>query len=95
MKAKKLQATKDDIYIFRGKALWKNKYHVTVFLQINPGVALQLLKLCPIPKGQYLLQNAAGSVVGRILIALANFYGFKTISVVRRPAAKQQLLALG
>ena len=69
--------------------------HVMPAAQINPGVALQLLKLVPIPKGEYLLQNAAGSVVGRILISLAKFYGFKTINVVRRHAQKDELLKLG
>ena len=64
-------------------------------LQINPGVALQLLKLVPIPQGQFLLQNAAGSVVGRILISLAKFYSFKTINIVRREAQKQELMELG
>ena len=64
-------------------------------MQINPGVALQLLKLVPVPKGEFILQNAAGSVVGRILIRLAGFYGFKTINVVRRKAQAQELLKLG
>ena len=64
-------------------------------MQINPGVALQLLKLVPVPQGHYLLQNAAASVVGRILISLAKCYGFKTINVVRRQAQKQELLKLG
>lgn len=47
------------------------------------------------PKGGWLLQTAAGSVLGRIVIALAKRRGVKTINVVRRSEQKQELLDLG
>ena len=41
------------------------------------------------------LQTAAGSVLGRMVIALAKRSGVKTINVVRRSAQKQELLDIG
>ncbi len=40
-------------------------------------------------------QTAAGSVLGRMVIALAERSGVKTINVVRRSAQKQELLDIG
>ena len=40
-------------------------------------------------------QTAAGSVLGRMVIALAKQRGVKTINVVRRSGQKQELLDLG
>lgn len=48
-----------------------------------------------VPEGKWLLQTAAGSVLGRILIAIAKKRGVKTINVVRRSEQKQELLDLG
>ena len=40
-------------------------------------------------------QTAGGSVLGRMVIALAKRSGVKTINVVRRSAQKQELLDIG
>ena len=45
--------------------------------------------------GEWLLQNAAGSTLGRVVIQLARARGFRTINVVRRAEQGEELLALG
>jgi NADPH:quinone reductase-like Zn-dependent oxidoreductase len=46
-------------------------------------------------KGEWLLQNAANSNVGRYVIALAKLRGYKTANVVRRAGQAAGLTALG
>lgn len=48
-----------------------------------------------IPKGEFLLQTAATSVLGRQIIALAEHYGIQTINVVRRKEAIDELKSIG
>lgn len=62
---------------------------------INPCTVYGMLKELAVPKGEYLLQAAAGSVLGRQVISLAKHYGIKTINVVRRSDAVDELKALG
>ncbi|KAK9840389.1 hypothetical protein WJX74_009098 [Apatococcus lobatus] len=62
---------------------------------VNPITAYGLLEALAVPKGEWLLQTAAGSVLGRLLITLAKREGVKTINVVRRSAQKDELLTLG
>jgi len=45
--------------------------------------------------GEWLLQTAAGSVVGQSVIQLGTHVGFKTLNVVRRRSAVEDILALG
>lgn len=45
--------------------------------------------------GQWLLQTAAGSTLGRIVLQIARLRGFKTINVVRRCEQVDELKALG
>lgn len=45
--------------------------------------------------GEWLLQTAAGSTVGQAVIQLGTHVGFKTINVVRRRSAVDDILALG
>ncbi|MDH6247472.1 NADPH:quinone reductase-like Zn-dependent oxidoreductase [Mycobacterium sp. OTB74] len=45
--------------------------------------------------GEWLLQTAAGSTVGQSVIQLGAHVGFKTINVVRRRSAVDDILALG
>lgn len=63
---------------------------------INPITAVLLttseLDIAP---GEWLLQTAAGSTVGKMVVQLGNRLGFKTINVVRRRAGGAQILALG
>lgn len=62
---------------------------------INPWAVFGMLSDLQVPKGEYVLQTAAGSVLGRLVIQLAKHWGIKTINVVRRAEQKQELLALG
>jgi len=45
--------------------------------------------------GEWLLQTAAGSTVGQSVIQLGAHLGFKTLNVVRRRSAVEDILALG
>ncbi|KAH9559492.1 hypothetical protein CY35_06G062200 [Sphagnum magellanicum] len=62
---------------------------------INPWTVHGMLSDLKIPKGEYVLQTAAGSALGRQLIKLAKHWGIKTINVVRRKEQKAELKALG
>ncbi|GAQ80133.1 Zn2+-binding dehydrogenase [Klebsormidium nitens] len=68
--------------------------HAAQFI-VNPWTAIGLLKFLNIPKGEWLLQTGASSVLGRQIIALAKHLGIKTVNVVRRPDAEAELKALG
>ncbi len=57
--------------------------------------AYGFLEVLKVPRGEYLLQSAAGSVLGRQLIALARLRGVRTINLVRRQEQVQELLGLG
>jgi NADPH:quinone reductase-like Zn-dependent oxidoreductase len=46
-------------------------------------------------EGEWLLQTAAGSTLGRVVLQIARLRGFKTINVVRRRAQVEELKALG
>jgi len=45
--------------------------------------------------GEYLLQTAAGSALGRVVIQMGKIFGFKTINVIRNADAKAELIAAG
>lgn len=62
---------------------------------INPWAAYGMLKDLAVPKGEYILQTAAGSVLGRQVIQLAKHWGIKTINVIRRPEQAEELKLLG
>ena len=62
---------------------------------VNPATTYGMLEELSIPKGEYLLQTAAGSVLGRQVIQLAKHQGIKTINVVRREGLVQELLDFG
>ena len=57
--------------------------------------AYGFLKTLQVPEGEYLLQTAAGSTLGRQLIALAKHIGVRTVNIVRRKAQVQELLDAG
>lgn len=65
------------------------------FLQVNPCTAFGMLDDLDVPPDKYVLQTAAGSVLGRMFIALAKRKGVKTINIVRRSAQEEELLGLG
>lgn len=63
---------------------------------VNPATVLVIAEqVLRIPKGAWLLQTAAGSSLGRMMIRLGKRNGFRTISVVRRPDAADDLKSLG
>jgi NADPH:quinone reductase-like Zn-dependent oxidoreductase len=48
-----------------------------------------------VPRGEWLLQSAAGSELGRMIIRLARRDGIRTLNVVRRRESAAELEALG
>jgi NADPH2:quinone reductase len=65
-------------------------------LVVNPLTAWVLIEEeLAVRPGEWLLQNAAGSTLGRMVLQLARARGFRTINVVRRPEQEEELLALG
>ncbi|WJR75551.1 zinc-dependent alcohol dehydrogenase family protein [Bradyrhizobium sp. NP1] len=65
-------------------------------LGINPPTASLLLdEASDLRPGDWIVQNAANSGVGRSVIAIAKARGLKTINVVRRPELIPELEAIG
>jgi len=64
---------------------------------INPPTALCVLReFCKLEKGDYIIQNGAGSALGYFMIQLCNHYGFKTINMLRNAKEKEaSLKAIG
>jgi NADPH:quinone reductase len=71
-----------------------NEQAATFF--VNPATAwVMTQEVLRIPKGGWLLQSAAGSALGRMIIRLARHCGFRTINLVRRPEVAEELRRLG
>ncbi len=63
---------------------------------VNPASALVMTRyVLKVPPGEWLLQTAAGSALGRMVIRLGRHYGFRTLNVVRRREQAEELLKLG
>ncbi len=63
---------------------------------VNPATVLAMIRhVLRVPAGAWLLQSAAGSNLGRMVIKLGRHDGFKTLNVVRRREAIDELKALG
>jgi NADPH:quinone reductase-like Zn-dependent oxidoreductase len=63
---------------------------------VNPATVLAMVRhILAVPKGEWLLQSAAGSTLGRMVIALGKHDGFKSLNVVRRHEAIDELKKLG
>jgi NADPH:quinone reductase len=63
---------------------------------VNPASALVMTRhVLRIPPGAWLLQTAAGSALGRMIIRLGRLFGFRTLNVVRRRAQAEELLREG
>jgi len=63
---------------------------------VNPATVLAMTRhILAVPKGEWLLQSAAGSTLGRMIIRLGRHDGFKTLNVVRRREAIDELKSLG
>lgn len=65
-------------------------------LKVNPATAWQILHgYVELKAGDWVIQNAANSGVGRCLIQIAKKRGLRTINVVRREGLEKELTALG
>jgi NADPH:quinone reductase-like Zn-dependent oxidoreductase len=63
---------------------------------VNPASALVMTRsVLRVPAGAWLLQTAAGSALGRMVIRLGKRYGFRTLNVVRRREQAEELLSAG
>lgn len=63
---------------------------------VNPATVLALARhVLKVRKGDWLLQSAAGSTLGRMMIKLGRHDGFRTLNVVRRRDAIAELKELG
>jgi NADPH:quinone reductase len=63
---------------------------------VNPASALIMTRyILKVPRGAWLLQTAAGSQLGRMVIRLGQKEGFKTLNVVLRREQAEELLQLG
>ena len=63
---------------------------------VNPATVLSMVReVLQVRRGQWLLNNAAGSALGRMIIKLGRHDGFRTINVVRREALIPELKGLG
>lgn len=65
-------------------------------LAVNPPTALLMLEqFVDLQPGDWVVQNAANSAVGRCVIQIARARGIRTLNVVRRPGLKAELTSLG
>jgi len=65
-------------------------------LGVNPPTALLMLEsFTQLSPGEWIVQNAANSAVGRSVIQIARARGWRTLNVVRRPELVEELMALG
>ena len=63
---------------------------------VNPLTAwIMTVEELDLQPGEWLLQTAAGSTLGRVVLQIAKQRGFKTINVVRRREQAEELKALG
>jgi NADPH:quinone reductase-like Zn-dependent oxidoreductase len=63
---------------------------------VNPASALVMTRwVLKVPAGAWLLQTAAGSTLGRMVIRLGQRHGFHTLNVVRRREQAEELLKAG
>lgn len=74
---------------------WMSDDQAAMFF-VNPASALVMARyVLKVARGSWLLQTAAGSALGRMLIRLGQHYGFRTLNVVRRREQAEELLRLG
>ena len=63
---------------------------------VNPCTVLAMIRhVLKVPKGAWVLQTAAGSSLGKMVIKLGRHDGFRTINVVRRTSAFDEIKELG
>jgi trans-2-enoyl-CoA reductase len=62
-------------------------------LRINPGTALRLLRdFAVLAPGDWIIQNAASSAVGRAVVQLAHHFDLRTVNLVRRPESVDEAM---
>lgn len=65
-------------------------------LTVNPPTAyLMLKKFVNLEEGDWVIQNAANSAVGRYIIQLSKIMGYKTVNIVRRESLIAELEEIG
>ena len=63
---------------------------------VNPATAFVLTRnLLNVPDGGTLVQSAAGSALGRMVIRLGRHFGFRTVNIVRSESQAEELKKLG
>lgn len=63
---------------------------------VNPITAVAMVRsVLAVPPGEFLLQSAAGSALGQMVIQLGKKFGFRTINVVRRSEQARELRPKG
>jgi NADPH:quinone reductase-like Zn-dependent oxidoreductase len=63
---------------------------------VNPASAVVMTRyVLRVPRGAWLLQTAAASALGRMVIRLGVLHGFRTLNVVRQPEQVEELTRLG
>lgn len=63
---------------------------------VNPMTAWMMVRhVLRIPKGGWLIQTAAGSILGRMVIRLGKAFGFQTLNVVRSEQAARRCREAG
>lgn len=64
-------------------------------LGVNPATAWLMIELTQLAPGEWLVQNAASSAVGKLMIRLAHARGVRTVNIVRRAEVEPALRELG
>ena len=63
---------------------------------VNPATVVAMVRhVLQVPRGGWLMQSAAGSALGRMVIRLSKVDGFRTINLVRRREQADELRKLG
>lgn len=63
---------------------------------VNPATAVAITQhVLQVPAGEWLLQTAAGSALGKMVVRLGQANGFRTVNVVRRREQADELKKLG
>ncbi|MDP6624436.1 MAG: zinc-dependent alcohol dehydrogenase family protein [Alphaproteobacteria bacterium] len=68
---------------------------ISMLVANPPTAALMLREYVTLETGDWVIQNAANSAVGRYLISLAAAQGVRTLNVVRRAGLEAELAVLG
>lgn len=63
---------------------------------VNPATVVVMTQwVLRVPRGAWLLQTAAGSALGRMIIRLGKYAGFRTLNLVRRREQADELVRAG